>query len=220
MNEINNSPACERAPDLIAFLYHETDEHETRDFGAHLQQCGICREEVAAFQGVRESVTAWRDEALAGFVSTPLARKPSKKSALAALRQSFELSPFWLKGTTAFALITFCVLVALFFKQQGSSDSLSSTKVDADVVYTRQDVDRMVKEALAKQGDVPSAAPSLETARMSERSKRKNSRTAGSNQVVNSRRPLSRSERDQLAADLRLLSDDEDLNLIGDRINR
>jgi hypothetical protein len=43
-----------------------------------------------------------------------------------------------------------------------------------------------------------------------------------SSHMAKSRRPLSRAEREQLAADLRLLSTQEDdgLNLLGDRINR
>jgi hypothetical protein len=38
-------------------------------------------------------------------------------------------------------------------------------------------------------------------------------------QAPQNRRPLSRAEREQLAADLRLLSTDDDLDLLGDRIN-
>src|SRR5215216_764930 len=113
MNERQDSPSCERASDLIAFLYGEADEGETRDFQLHLQQCSSCREEVASFGIVRESITAWRDEALAGFVATPVATQPQTKSAVAALRQFFDLSPLWLKGATAFAAMTFCVLAGL-----------------------------------------------------------------------------------------------------------
>ena len=113
MNEMNNSPSCERASDLIAFLYNEANESEKRDFELHLKECAGCREEVASFGLVRESITAWRDEALSGFVSTPLAATATKKSALAALRQFFDLSPLWLKGATAFAVVAFCVLAAL-----------------------------------------------------------------------------------------------------------
>src|SRR6185436_3092678 len=112
MNERQNSPSCERSPDLIAFLYGEADERETRDFQLHLQRCRTCREEVASFGVVRESITEYRDEALAGFVSTPVAQ-PKTKSAIAALRQFFVLSPLWLKGATALAAVTFCVLVGL-----------------------------------------------------------------------------------------------------------
>ncbi len=129
MNESQNSPGCERASDLIAFLYGEADEHESRDFQLHLRHCSSCREEVASFGVVRESITAWRDEALAGFVSTPVVTQPQTKSALAALRQFFDLSPLWLKGATAFAAATFCVLVGLvIFKN--NNDRVPATNVN------------------------------------------------------------------------------------------
>ena len=41
MNEMNNSPNCERASDLIAFLYNEADERERRDFELHLNECAL-----------------------------------------------------------------------------------------------------------------------------------------------------------------------------------
>src|SRR5829696_3783867 len=113
MNDRQNSPVCERASDLIAFVYGEANERETRDFQLHLQQCSSCREEVASFGVVRESITAWRDEALAGFVSAPVPTQPKTKSALAALRQFFDLSPLWLKGATALAAVTFVLLAGL-----------------------------------------------------------------------------------------------------------
>ena len=154
-----NSPSCERASDLIAFLYDEADEREMRDFQLHLQQCSICREEVASLGVVRESITAWRDEALAGFVSTPIVAQPKTKSALAALRQFFDLSPLWLKGATAFAAVTFCVLAGLAMFRS-NKDQVSSTNVTPGAVYTEQDVNRIVKEALAQQSRVQ---PAVET---------------------------------------------------------
>ena len=213
MNERNHSPECERASDLIAFLYNETNESETREFELHLKECGACREEVASFGVVRESITAWRDEALSGFVSTPLPATSQKKSALAALRQFFDLSPLWLKGATAFAILTFCVLVVLVTTtpnstERGSAKSTIATPTP-ETLYTQQDVDRLVKEALAKQQPVIVAqSPKPKAIR-------------APSQLANSRRPLTRAEREQLAADLRLLStnDDADLNLLGDRIN-
>ena len=75
---------------------------------------------------MRESITAWRDEALSGFVSTPLATTATKKSALAALRQFFDLSPLWLKGATAFAVLAFCVLAALAIFNRTERDSAAS----------------------------------------------------------------------------------------------
>ena len=92
MKERDHSPNCERAADLIAFIYNEADEREAHEFELHLRECNSCREEAAAFGVVRESIATWRDEALAGFVSTPVAMKSNGKSALAALRQFFDLA--------------------------------------------------------------------------------------------------------------------------------
>lgn len=212
MNE-TNSPACERGSDLIAFLYNETDDRETRDFELHLQQCSTCREEIAAFRSARESITAWRDEALSGFVATMPVRK---KSALAALRQFFELSPLWLKGATAFALLAFCVLAALAIVRLKTT-APTLTAANPAAVYTEEDVNRRVKEALANQ---PKPNQAVETPAVVVASpKQRPRRITEPSQVAKSRRPLSKSEREQLAADLRLLHD-ADLDLLGDRINQ
>jgi hypothetical protein len=219
MNEMNNSPTCERAPDLLAFLYNEASETEARDFKLHLQECGSCRSELASFGLVRESITAWRDEALSGFVSTALPTKARSKSALAALRQFFDLSPLWLKAAAGFAVLTFCALAVLAFIRLQPPARVVAVK-DPNAIYNQGDVDRMVKEALAKQTATVPERPEPETPLIVKAPKPK--RVAGTGQMAKSRRPLSRAERDQLAADLRLLStqDDVRLNLLGDRINQ
>lgn len=217
MNEMNNSPGCERASDLIAFLYDEASQSEKRDFELHLKECAGCRQEVASFGVVRESITAWRDEALSGFVSTPLATTNTKKSALAALRRFFDLSPLWLKGATAFALVAFCILAALAINR-----SAGSTTRNPDAIYTQNDVDRMMKEALANResSNQPTIAAKEPVPPPVQSPKPK--RVQAPKQFAKSRRPLTRAEREQLAADLRLLSTDDEagLNLIGDRINQ
>ena len=221
MNEIQNSPGCERASDLVAFLYGEADEREARDFQLHLQQCGNCREEVASFRDVRHSIKAWRDEALAGFVSTPVTTQPKTKSALAALRQFFDLSPLWLKGATALAAVTFCVLAGLALFKTNHEPVISK---NPDAVYTQQDVNQAVKEALAQQARVqpPVQTPSPESVTLnSPEPKPKSARASSSSQFARSQRPLSKQEREQLAAELRLSSDDDTtLHLLGDRINQ
>jgi anti-sigma factor RsiW len=218
---MKETPDCERASDLIAFLYNEADERERRDFQFHLNECGICQEEVASFGIVRKSITEWRDAALAGFVSRPVETKATRKSALAALRQFFDLSPLWLKGATAFAVITFCVLAAVgFVTFQSNNVQVSSKTTPSEAIYTQEDVDRLVNQALAKQTNLK---PAVETPRIVvESSKPKKSGKSTASQFAKSRRPLSRAEREQLAADLRLLSTDDDatLHLLGDRINQ
>src|ERR1044071_6248945 len=145
--EMNNSSTCERASDLIAFVYNEASESEARDFELHLKECSNCPDEVASFGLVRESITAWKHEALSGFVPTPPA---TRKSALAALRQFFDLSPLWLRGAIAFAIVGFCVLAALaIVRLQTPQPTL--TIANSGAVYTEQDVNRIVREALAKQ---------------------------------------------------------------------
>jgi anti-sigma factor RsiW len=221
---MNERSTCERGPDLIAFLYGEADEREARDFQLHLLQCSTCREEVESLGVVRQSITAWRDEALAGFVSTPVTAQPKTKSALAALRQFFDLSPLWLKGATAFAAVTFCVLAGLVLFR-GNKDQVSSTNVTPGAVYTEHDVNRIVKEALAQQTPIqpPLQTPSPEiVAVKSPKPKSKSSRPSSSTQFARGQRPLSKAEREQLAAELRLLSagDDATLHLLGDRINQ
>ena len=209
---------CERASDLIAFVYKEASDSEARDFELHLKECGVCREEVASFGVVRESITTWRDEALSGFVASPTTARAGRKSAIAALRQFFDLSPLWLKGATAFALVTFCALAFIAVSKLQKNDHVAATNTG----YTQQDVDRMVKEALAQQAKTkqpPVVDPPAATT--AEAPKPKRIFTVRP-QSAKSRRPLSRAEREQLAADLRLLStgDDASLNLLGDRINQ
>ena len=217
MNEMNNSPNCERGSDLIAFLYNEASESEKRDFELHLKECAGCREEAASFGGVRESIVAWRDEALAGFVSTPLPAAARKKSAIAALQEFFDLSPLWLKAATACAVVAFFVLAALAINrtERGSAGSMVGT-------YTQQDVDRIVKEALAQQENSTQAKAIEPPKTIIVAQSPKPKRLPARNQFAKSRRPLTRAEREQLAADLRLLSGDDELelNLLGDRINK
>ena len=221
MKDTMNSPGCERASDLMAFLYHEMDERETRDFHLHLQQCGQCREEVASFSVMRESIVAWRDEALAGFVAAPPVTTKANKSALGALRQFFALSPLWLKGATAFATVMFVLLAGFaFVKLNTNKTPVNSAAANSGAKYNDQDVERIVKEALAKQQ--PATKPAENAVAVQQSKPPQKAKTAAPSQLAKNRRPLSRAERDQLAADLRLLSAREDspVVLLGDRINQ
>ena len=216
MNEIELSSTCEHAGDLVSVLYGEASEPERRDFELHLKQCGSCRAEFASFAAVRESIGEWRDEALTGFVSTHSATLPARKSALAAFRQFFDLSPLWLKGAVGFAAVLFCALAALSVWRTGEPDKPAQVAgTNPAAVYTKQDLDRAVQEALAKQQPVED--PKL--ANVTEPAKPKTANVAKAE--PRARRPFSKAEREQLAADLRLLSSDEaDLDQLDNRINR
>ena len=58
------SRGCDRAEDLIAFLYGEAAPASAQTFRRHLNDCAVCRDELAAFGGVREAVGEWRADAL------------------------------------------------------------------------------------------------------------------------------------------------------------
>jgi len=217
MNEMNNSATCERAGDLVSVLYGEASESEQRKFDLHVKQCASCRAEFAAFAEVREAIGEWRDEALTGFVSSPVVAAPSRKSAVAALRQFFDLSPLWMKGAVGFAALVFCVLVVLAFGRLSSSQNVPQVAVNNPrAVYTKDDVDRAVEDALAKQAAL---AKTEREQRVIEAPKPKIAVTNSSRgstlakSTPRSRRPFSRTEREQLAAELRLLSTAEENDL-------
>ena len=198
----------------MAFIYKEMDASESREFESHLHLCANCREEAASFGVVRESIVAWRDEVLTGFV--PSAATPTKRSAIAAFRQFFDLSPLWLKGAAAFAVLTFCVLAGLLYVNLKNEPKMTGA------VYTQQDVDRLVKEAVAQQQQktTPVEKPSDSTVATLNPPASEPKKTIKQPAAAKNRRPLSRAEREQLAADLRLLPTDDDLDLLSDRINQ
>jgi hypothetical protein len=106
------------------------------------------------------------------------------------------------------------VLIGLVLVRN-NNNHVTSTNVNANAVYTAEDVNRIVNEALVKQqkSSQPETPPQI-VAVQSPKPKLKSS--------ARSQRPLSKVEREQLAAELRLVSsgDDTTLNLLGDRINQ
>jgi hypothetical protein len=216
MKEISKD--CERAGDLVSVLYGEATEREQRDFELHLKQCEHCRAEFASFAQVRDAVGEWRDEALTGFVSSPVVAAPPRKSAIAALRQFFDLSPLWLKGAVGFAAVVFCALLVLAFGRFSAASREVPSQVavkNPAAVFTKEDVDRAVDQALTRQQAVVKKereerlieAPEPRVALVNSGSK--SSTVAKSTRVPQSRRPFSRAEREQLAAELRLVSSDD-----------
>jgi hypothetical protein len=116
---------CARAEDMVAYLYGEASQTEARDFERHIQHCASCRTETAAFGGVREAIGEWRQQSL-GTLSAPAfeandvtafasPRETSRprRSAFAALREFFTLSPAWMRAATAAVALVFCALVVI-----------------------------------------------------------------------------------------------------------
>ncbi len=117
---------CSRDEEVVAYLYGETNDGEAARFTQHLAACASCREEVAASGVVRERIGEWRAEAVrltpslgisdAISLTPKLAKAPTRRrSAGAALREFFALSPWWMQAGTAATALILCVLAALSF---------------------------------------------------------------------------------------------------------
>lgn len=235
MKEVN-APKCGRENDLIGFLYGELDEIEALAFQRHLHECTTCKTELASFGDVRESVVAWRNESLssAGFptqimTSSPTGAAEVRPSAMAALREFFSLSPLWMKGAVAFAAILFCLFAGLAVARL--RDKRPAVMVQAPATPSQQElnalVDQRVQQELKRIKDSNEQAPNSSVTKNNSPQKNPVKRIANRSEMAansgrNARRPLSKTEREQLAADLRLVSakSESDLDLLGDRINQ
>jgi hypothetical protein len=231
MKEITNDQVCDRADDLLGFLYGELTDWETRKFEQHLRDCAPCKTEYAAFGELRESVLAWRNEALGVSAVTPVVipLQDRRPSAIAAIREFFNLSPLWMKGAAAFATVLFCAFATLAIAHLIEKNNLT-TRADGNKIYTQQELDEQVAKAMKektvpveimKDQDQKTAANSPPPSKGPEKRRvtGANNEVAGYSQKL--RRPLSRRERQELAADLRLLSSyDDGLDLVGDSNNQ
>jgi len=229
MSKLLDAPMCERGNDLMAFLYSELDEREARDFERHLLDCGNCESELRAFKQIRSSVVAWRQESLGGATANSPLASPAvvrasalgKPSAIAAIREFLTLSPLWMKGSIAFASILFCVLSVLAVARL--FENPKPAIVADEKLYTEGQLQAKIEEALKS--------------RLQDRESQKSTVVDNSDQQITIQRkspnrsteriaanaktgrgPLTRSEREQLAADLRLITpqDDIELDLLGD----
>lgn len=235
MKEVN-APNCGRENDLIAFLYGELNDVEAQTFQRHVRDCASCNAELAAFRDVRESVVTWRNESL-GIISSPITESAvarvghQKPSALAAVREFFNLAPLWMKGAVAFASVLFCLFAGLAIARLRDKPPVV-TVTNPSSGYSQQEfnalVERRVQEELQRlknSSEEASTAPDVINA--ADRTPRQRVAKRGNSVAFNvpsqkARRPLSKTEREQLAADLRLISakNDSELDLLDDRINQ
>ena len=233
---------CERADELISFLYGELGEKDSRRFERHLHECARCESEFAAFAQIRKSIVSWRDESLGAAwlpdavndrrlaAMTVLPGTQTRPSALAAIREFFNLSPRWMKGAAAFASLLFCVFATLAVAHlvekpnppsaqtpdRGSAEQLSSRMVELQnelaILKAAQKQDQVVKV-----GPTNTLPP-----QKSNKPNRLFARSGSGANARNLRKPLTRQERDDLADDLGLLAarDDDVLDLVTDKINQ
>jgi hypothetical protein len=157
-----DAPACEHAEELISYLYNEASAAEAKDFERHMRGCVSCRTELAEFGIVRESVGEWRTSALGGIINAPATESsfahafdatkvgPTRqRSAFAAIREFFTLSPGWMRAATGFAALTFCALAVIAFTHffQRAEPQTVFVEKPSDKIYTKQQADEMVAQA-------------------------------------------------------------------------
>ena len=234
MRTMNERPVCHRSEDLVTYLYNEASAAEARDFANHVETCEACRAEFAVFAQVHESILLWRNEALgSAFSPAPQAapvlaeattdsrqfvRHERKLPALAALREFFSVSPLWLRGATAFAVLLLCVL-AVFTVVRLSQGPNRVANNNSPLRYSQQDFDRAVQKGVdEKVATLNRDNPrKISNATASAKSKAVKARTqlAATSAQPRARR-LTRTEREQLAADLRLIPgrDEEELPFV------
>jgi anti-sigma factor RsiW len=244
---------CERAGELVTYLYGEASPDEAKVLRRHLTNCAVCRDELAAFGGVREAVGAWRAEALDSLPSLDMSEvlnrhgvfnsheavgskeadahaaafRPAqarKRSARAALREFFSLSPLWLRAGMVAATLAVCALAALTLARAevrfgadglafrtGGAEKVVREQVQVQTGFTQEQVNALVAERLdeAKARWEAAAQPSVEVLKASDVSQRKSSTRA----VAKSNAPRLRRaappgyDRDEELADLPRLSD-------------
>ena len=225
MGNINERPVCHRAEDLVTYLYGEASEVDAPDFADHLQQCDACRVEFGVFQQVHDSILIWRNEALgATFSPAPVVSETAvdsaqfvqhkrKLSASEALREFFTVSPLWLRAATACAALLLCVLGALAISRTWNKSVQVANKTE-DSKYSKEQFDQAVKKQVDEklaQLNTSRTPPPVEDP-TSDRSANLGTRNALSRVQLKTQRPrgLNRQEREQLAADLRLIPRDDD----------
>jgi anti-sigma factor RsiW len=232
----NDTLICGRENDLIGFLYGELNQVEASAFQRHLKECPACNAELADLGEVRESVVAWRNESLGSValptqVTTAPETPRATPSAVAALREFFNLSPLWMKGAVAVAAVLFFVFAGLAVARL-RAPSPAIAVAPAAPAQSQQDlkalVEQGVQEELKRLKNSEATPSSPLTARDSsqrnlvKRNANRNTQVVLSASSQKARRPLTKTEREQLASDLRLVSakNDGDLDLLDDRINQ
>lgn len=226
MGNMNERPVCHRAEDLVTYLYGEASEIDSRDFADHLQQCDACRVEFGVFQQVHDSILVWRNEAL-GSTFNPAAvtettvdsaqfvQHKRRLSAFDAVREFFSVSPLWLRAATACAALLLCVLGVLAISRTWNKPSQLANN-EKEPRYNQRQFDQAVKKQVDEklaQLNKPETPRNVAESPTPDKSKENQTRVAVNRvQPPKTQRPrgLSRQEREQLAADLRLIPRDDD----------
>jgi Putative zinc-finger len=240
MRTMNERPVCHRSEDLVTYLYNEASAAEAQDFANHVETCEACRAEFAVFSQVHESILLWRNEALgAAFSPAPQAaqvpaaamtdsrqfvRHEQKLPALAALREFFSVSPLWLRGATAFAALLLCVLGLLAVSGVWNKRAPVANNSGDQKMYTETQLKNEVAKQVDKQVSDFKRSQTQPPVKVAPNNGEKASpeQTSSQRELASFRvkprlqRGLTRAEREQLAADLRLTPgrDEEELPFV------
>jgi anti-sigma factor RsiW len=237
MQEVDG-PSCGRENDLVGFLYGELSAAEKESFESHMHTCRFCQVQTSEFRSIRESVVVWRDESLGhASVTIPKTSRPvnqHKGSALAALRAFFDLSPLWMKGAVGFAAMLFCIFSVFAVIHLRNSPAIKTQEANTQR-YSQQELNALVEQRVQNElarRKVAEQPPVLFPASVAVKDKTVRARARSllnpGNEVAanarneKARRPLSKAEREQLAADLRLVSSGRErgLDLVEDQMNQ
>jgi hypothetical protein len=101
MTQQNHTPNCNMHELLVTYLYGETAPEDSLRFESHLLECASCKQELSAFEGVRESLQQWQFDEAPNVRLATIAQP--RKSALALLKELFTIMPVWAKGLGAVA---------------------------------------------------------------------------------------------------------------------
>lgn len=103
MTERNDTAKCDMHELLVTYLYDEASRDEALRFEAHLLECPACRQELSAFESVRQSLQHWQLEQVPGVRLALAETKESPRSFLTILKELFTIMPVWAKGLGALA---------------------------------------------------------------------------------------------------------------------
>jgi Putative zinc-finger len=167
--------SCARNEEMVTYLYGEATRDEAKEFEKHLQNCSSCRSELATFGDVREAMGEWRQQALGSLTSpaleahaarhfAPAAASTRRRSAIAALREFFTLSPTWMRAATAVAALVFCALAAIAVAYFVQKPQTVVVETQAKSGYSEKEVESKIAAAIEKQKasqvkDAPTPSP-------------------------------------------------------------
>lgn len=136
-NNNNHNSSCMFAEEIVSYLYDEATVKEKFAFEAHLKNCLMCADELAAFGFVRTSLTEWRNDEVFALEMPRLENPAIKTSApvisttsgsrLDNLRELFAWFPSWKAASVAFAVLIVFAVAVFLIKSPDNNEVASNT---------------------------------------------------------------------------------------------